>query len=342
MIGFFTILLVSGLLAKLLDAWLRKSDKDKLTEKLTEIWLKIDDSSLTSVSQAPMRIFSALLDALLGNQVFTGKAIWRTAVLSTCLMVISLSVGGIIVKTPFAFETPPWTSFDNQFKFFATYPDVYNKTIQKQKALNPQMLDAAVKQKNFVLALSKYNTTTYKIIYSISTTILSLLVSILIYIISFAFSRMMVREAMEANTYLLMFSIMFLNLCIGIVLAFIAVLLLWISAYPLMVLCFRYFLIPLLSIPILNIISLLGFTTAIWFLGSLWIKIAATVAILPMICLILVLFISWLLYPFRKQIKELLSQGLLRALEHEKGIFVFISITFSCIGGIAVAIAKLF
>ena len=153
---------------------------------------------------------------------------------------------------------------------------------------------------------------------------------------------MMVREAMEANTYLLVISILFLNLCIGTVVALIAVLLISSASWPLILLSFRGILIKLIFIPILNMILLVGLTAAIWFLGSLWIKILATLAILPMICLILVLFISWLLFPFRKQIKYLLSQGLLRALEHEKGIFVLISTTFSCIGGIAVAIAKLF
>lgn len=338
MVGFFTIILVAGLLAKLVDGWLRKSEKDKLTEKLTRIWQRIDNSSLTSVSQAPLRVFSLILDTLLGNKVFTGKALWRTTVLSTCLMVISLSVGGIVANTPFAFKTPPWTSFDEQFNFL----NVLDQTMEKQKDLNPQVLEVLKEHKNFVRELTKYNTAIYKIIYSVSTIILILFVSTMIYIISFAFSRMMVREAMEANTYLLMISILFLNLCIGTVVAVIAVLLISSASWPLILLSFRYILIKLLFIPILNIIFLVSFTAAIWFLGSLWVKILATVAILPMICLILVLFISWLLFPFRKQIRYLLSQGLLRALEHEKGIFVLISITFTCIGGIAVAIAKLF
>jgi hypothetical protein len=338
MLGFFTILLVSGLLAKLVDSWLRKSEKDKLKEKLTRIWQRIDNSSLTSVSQAPLRVFSLILDTLLGNKVFTGKALWRTMILSTCLMIISLSVGGIVSNTPFAFKTPPWTSFDEQFNFL----NVLVQTMEKQKDLNPQALEVLEEHKNFVRELTKYNTAMYKIIYSGSTILLILFVSTMIYIFSFAFSRMMVREAMEANTYLLVISILFLNLCIGTVVALIAVLLISSASWPLILLSFRGILIKLIFIPILNMILLVGLTAAIWFLGSLWIKILATVAILPMICLILVLFISWLLFPFRKQIKYLLSQGLLRALEHEKGIFVLISTTFSCIGGIAVAIAKLF
>ncbi len=351
MIGILTILLVSGLAAKLLDSWLRKSEKDKLTDKLTGIWLKIDNSSLVSVSLAPVRVFSLILDTLLGDKIFTGKALRRTAILSTCLMVVSLSIGGISVKTPFALKTPPWISFDDQMKAFADYPKVFDQTIQNQKNLSPQMLELFTKHKNFLVAITKYNTTSNKIVYSVSTIILILLVSIVIYIVSFAISRMMVREATEANTPLLMMSIFFLNLCIGIIAEGISFLLICSATYSLMVLSFGYVFVfvPLLPIRFPSIIlltislaPLAALTTLIWFLSPPWIKILAAVAILPMICLILVLFISSLLFPFRKQIRYLLSQGLLRALEHEKGIFVLISVTFSCIGGIAVAIAKLF
>jgi len=342
MIGFFSILLVSGLLARLLDTWLRKSEKDKLKEKLTRVWQRIDNSSITSVSQAPLRVFSAILDTLLGDKVFTRKALWRTAILSTCLMVISLSVSGIIVNTPFGFTTPPWTAVDNQFKILTVISNSIDQTIQKEKGLSPETSELFTKQKNLVLTLLKYNTTKFKIIYCVSTIILILLVSIVIYVVSFAISRMMVREAMEANTYLLMMSILFLNLSIGIVYAVIAILLIWSASCPLIVLSFRYILALLLSIPILNMISLLALTAGIWFLGSLWIKIMAAIAILPIICLILALFISWALFPLRKQIRYLLSEGLLRVLEYQGGIFVLISVTFSCIGGIALAIAKLF
>jgi hypothetical protein len=178
MLGFFTILLVSGLLAKLVDSWLRKSEKDKLKEKLTRIWQRIDNSSLTSVSQAPLRVFSLILDTLLGNKVFTGKALWRTMILSTCLMIISLSVGGIVSNTPFAFKTPPWTSFDEQFNFL----NVLVQTMEKQKDLNPQALEVLEEHKNFVRELTKYNTAMYKIIYSGSTILLILFVSTMIYI----------------------------------------------------------------------------------------------------------------------------------------------------------------
>jgi hypothetical protein len=350
MVGFFTVLLVCGLLAKLVDGWLRKSEKDKLTEKLTRIWQSIDNSSLTSVSQAPLRAFSLILDIILGDKIFTGKAFRRTAILSTCVMVVSLSVGGISVKTPFALKTAPWTSFDEQMKAFAD-PKLSAQTIQKQQNLSPQMLELLTKYKNFLVAITKCNTTANKVIYSLLTIILILLVSILIYVVSFAFSRMMVREAMEANTPLLMASIFFLNLCIGFIAEGISFLLISSANYSLTVLSFAYYIAHLPLLPtrfpgiILSAIALTPLAVIVvlmWFLSPPWIKIMAAVAILPMICLILVLFISWLLFPFRKQIRHLLSQGLSRALEHEKGIFILISITFSCIGGIAVAIAKLF
>jgi hypothetical protein len=338
MIGFFTIILVSGLLAKLVDAWLRKSEKEKLTTRLAEIWLKFDSSSLTSMSQAPLRLFSIILDTLLGNKVFTGRAIWRTSVVSACLVIICLSVGGIAAKTPFAFGTSPWRSFDEQQKFLAAWPNALDQQMQNRADLRG--LEALNRQKSLVIAMAKYNTPAFRLLYSISTIIMVLLLSTVVYVISFALSRMMIREAMEANTYLLMLSVLFLNLCIGTVIATIGALLMASIAYPFYVVSFGYTLGLLLRIPILNVVLLLSLAPAVWYFGLLWIKIVAIVATLPMIGLILVLSISWFMFPFRKQIKYLLSEGMLRVLEHEKGIFVLISVTFSCIGGIAVAIAR--
>jgi hypothetical protein len=335
---------------KLLDTFLRKNQKDKLTDKLTAIWLKIDESSLASIFQAPMRVFSLILDTLLGEKIFTRKALWKTAALSTCLMVVSLSIGGISVKTPFG--SPPWTSFDEQFKGLAQWPNTIDQTIHNQKNLTPQTLELYTKYKNFLLGITKFNTTGYKLIYPVCTIILILLVCIVIYIVSLAISRMMVRQAMEAKTPLLMISILFFTLCLGIVAEAISFVLIGSAAYPLMGLSFgylSYLVVASASTHILNIILLTtllvisaGLTTLMWFLGPFWIKILAAVAILPMIGLILTLFISWVLFPFRKHIRYLLSQGLLRALEHEKGIFAFTFVTFGCLGTIAVAIAKLY
>ena len=233
MVGFFTILLVCGLLAKLVDGWLRKSEKDKLTEKLTRIWQRIDNSSLTSVSQAPLRVFSLILDTVLGDKLFTAKALWRTAALSTCLMVVSLSIGAISTKTPIGIKTWPWASFDEQLTALAHLPNAIDQTIHNQKQLTPQTLELFAKYKSFILGLTKFNTTAYKIIYSMCTIILTLLVCIVIYILSLAISRMMVRQAMQVKTSLLMVSILFLNLCLGIIAEPVSFVLIGSAAYPL-------------------------------------------------------------------------------------------------------------
>ena len=356
MIGILAIIvgICCGIAAafKLLDTWLRKNQKDKLTDKLTAIWLKIDNSSLTSIFQAPMRVFSLILDTLLGDKIFTAKALWRTAALSTCLMLVSLSIGGISIKTPFAVETWPWASLDEQLKALEQVPTAIDQTIHNQNNLTPQTLELFTKYKNFLLGITKFDTTGYKLIYPVCTIILTLLVCIVIYIVSLAISRMMVRQAMEAKTPLLMISILFLTLCLGIIAEPVSFLLICSAAYPLLALSAGYLLylfVASLFTQILNVILLTtllalsgGLTTLMWFLGPFWIKILAAVAILPMICLILILFISWLLFPFRKHVRYLLSQALLRALEHEKGIFAFTSVTFGCLASLAVAIAKIY
>jgi hypothetical protein len=299
-----------------------------------------------------MRVFSLILDTLLGDKIFAAKALWRTAALSTCLMVVSLSIGAISIKTPIGIKTWPWASFDEQLTALAHLPNAIDQTIHNQKQLTPQTLELFAKYKSFILGLTKFNTTICKIIYSMCTIILTLLVCIVIYILSLAISRMMVRQAMQVKTSLLMVSILFLNLCLGIIAEPISFVLIGSAAYPLAGLSFgylSYLLVASASTHIFNIILLTtllaisaGLTTLFWFVGPFWIKILAAVAILPMICLILILFISWLLFPFRKHIRYLLSQALLRALEHEKGILAFTSVTFGCLATFAVAIAKLF
>lgn len=350
MMMFFTgtVLLVIGLLAKLLDAWLRKSEKERLSEKVTGIWLRIDNASPSAVYQAPLRVFSAILDTMLGDKVFTGKALWRTAVISLVITVFALSLGGLIIKAPFAFKRPPWKTFDTQILILQRLSNSFDELARSKADLIERtgMRDALKWQKNFNLALAKHNTTGYKIIFSVLTIVFMLLIITAIYVISVGISRLMIREAMEANTNLLMISILFLNLCIEAVLALIAVLVLFAVAFPSLLLS-NIYMIPFLLMRMQNLLLLSSIFTfwvgLFWpIIFPVWSDILAAVATLPMILLVAVLFISSLLFPFRKQIRYLLCQGLLRALEHEKGIFMVVSIVCACIGGIAVVIAKMF
>jgi hypothetical protein len=110
-----TILFILGIvfalfaaLAKFLEAWFKKQEKEELKARLEELWIKIDDSKPIAIVQAPLRLLEFLCNTILGNKIFSKKSYVRSAIISTIALISFLGITGVFVNAPFGIEKPPW------------------------------------------------------------------------------------------------------------------------------------------------------------------------------------------------------------------------------------------
>src|SRR5438876_3215579 len=101
---------------KAADFWVEKRTKERIKTKTVEIWYQFASSDPLVVVKAPLRLISKGLDSIYGLKVVSWRSFWRSSVVSTCLLMASLAITGMIVGTPFALESPPWKMFDQTFE----------------------------------------------------------------------------------------------------------------------------------------------------------------------------------------------------------------------------------
>lgn len=123
MAGFLTFLactfLVGTAVGRTVDFWLRKSQKDRLTEILERSWFHTAESDPISIVRAPIVTIRQLFDIILGPSVFSVRAFVRTTILGLALAIAALSATGAMTGVPFA-GAAPWKLYEDNVTFAKT------------------------------------------------------------------------------------------------------------------------------------------------------------------------------------------------------------------------------
>ncbi len=342
---FMIILLMAGGISKLLDILLHEHTKDEIRIKLEDIWLKYADSPPIIIVQLPLHLLNLVFDILFGERYFSKRALFRSALLSIAILISSLIVTGWITNTVMGMDHPPWKYFDlameTERKVFDTSLIDIDKPNDSEHAKfhSKQQKEHIAKRWQII---SKFNTNTWRISYSIIFVVSLLILNAFIDSISLAITRQMLKEIVETQSIFLISTILITNLFIA---TFLGGLILFLTMFV----CF-----PTISLYSVQIIPYLLINYTAWtsiglyaaFIVGLkltgpWFKVVLLTTILPSILLCLILLLSIILYPLRIKIYRLVDFILIRAVDYPKGIFAFLTILLTTLGGIMGLIIKI-
>jgi hypothetical protein len=340
---FWIILILAAGIAKLLDALLHEHTKDEIKTKLEAIWFKYSDSSPIIIVQIPLHILNVIFNFIFGDRFFSKKALLRASIVSIAILISALVVTGWFTKTILGMERLPWNYFEINMDVAKkmSLNNIVNDTNQNQKIMNQEHLfDKEIKE--YAQIALKFNTKTWKVIYSVIFITSLLIINATIDSISLAITRQMLKEVIQTSSIFLILTILITNLCVALFLGTLTLFFTVIVSFPFASLPLIY-IIPqfLVKYTLWTSFGLYGSSIVAWKLGGPWFKVLILTTIFPSIFLFLVLSLSTILYPFRKAIYSFLNSFLIRAIDYPKGVFAFITILLTSLGAIIGCIVNL-
>ena len=335
------ILILAAAFTKLFDVFVNESTKISIKEKIENFWVDLDDAHPYIIIQAPLIFLSTFYNIFFGKRCFSKKAITRSALLSFALLIASLSITGVFTGTHLGMEKLPWQYFDEMIKAEKRLYDVELKSSENDKKESAfSSTEYSKKRWEFI---SQFNKPIWRILYSIFFVLFVFIINAFVDTISFSISRLMLNEMIQTKSVLLLFSVFFLNAVISIFIAtmvLFASILLTMPSIAVTVIALVSYL--LLKYTAWTTIGLFGAAVGTWKLSGGWFVVLAITTIFPSIVFCLAIFISILINPIKNKVYKFFKVIILRAIEHEKGIFAFFSIFFTGTGAIIGAIVKLF
>ena len=320
-------------LFKALDVWMTKEDRERLRERLAEIWFNAAKSTPLIFIQLPLRVLKSLLDRIYGPKVISFKAFIRVAVSSVAIFIPTLGLVGIFSGTPFSFEQPPWHGFDESFRFIEkafTKAETEAKTPEHRARIE-----------DWHKQIAAYQTPGFRVLHTVIACGVTLLLIAFFAYVSLVISRKLLRDLTTAKTGTTLLALLFLDALFSL-LVFLSVLsVVMMTSLPLASLA-AFFIGALFREGLLAF----GFVVVIFcislecFLAPTWVKISSFVATLPALSVLMVAFLTFVLFPFRKHVHKAITQTLDRALQYEKGPVSFI-IALAVFFEALVALAKL-
>lgn len=268
-------------------------------------------------------------------------AITRSAILSIALLIASLSITGVFTGTPFGMEKLPWKYFDEMIKTEKLIYEADQNKIDKEDDEKDLLSNKYVKQRWEYL--SQFNKPNWRILYSVFFILFVLIINAIVDTISFSISRLMLNEMIQTKSLLLLLSVFSLNAFISIFIATIVLFLSMLLTMPSIAGAVITLVANLLfNHPSWTSIGLFAAAVGAWSLSGGWFKVLAITTIFPSLVFCLTISISILITPLKTEVYKFLKFIILRAIEHEKGIFAFFSIFFTTIGAIIGGLVKIF
>jgi hypothetical protein len=218
------ILGISASVTKLCDVLVGQATKNEIKAKIEEYWIRLDDREPSIILQAPLRLLSGILNSLLGNRCFSKKAFSRTVLLSTALLITSLSITGLFTRTPFAMNKFPWDYFDQNIR---TEKLLYEKGPKDADEIETKI------HENRWSRISRFDTKQWKLFYSAAFIMLIFIGNGTLDSMSFSISRLMLNEMVETKSYLLLLSVLFLNIVLSFFIATLTLFMALFVSYPL-------------------------------------------------------------------------------------------------------------
>lgn len=335
------ILILAAAFTKLFDIFINHQTKEDIKQKVENFWVRLDDKNPIILVQAPLIFLASSYNTIFGTRCFSKKSITRSFILSIALLVISLSVTGVFTGTPFGMKTLPWEYFDKMIKFeklmHETRLDKSDIKDEKAALISKEYSEQRWKY------ISQFNSNSWRVLYSIFFIFFILVINAIIDTISFSFSRLMLNEMIQIRSMILLLSVFCLNAFISIFIATIVLFLSMLLAMPsISGTAIQLAINLLIKEPSWASIGLFAAAIGAWNLSGGWFKVLALTTILPSIVFCITIFISVLINPVRVKFYKLLRLIILKAVEHDKGVFAFFTVFFTSVGVIIGVIVKYF
>lgn len=330
------ILMLAAAFTKLFDLFVKDQTKDAIREKVESFWVLLDDRSPVIIIQAPLIFLAAAYNIIFGDRCFSKMAITRSLILSVALLIVSLGITGVFTGTHFSMKMFPWEYFD--------------KMIKSEKVLYESCLNDPDRKNLFPNEytrerweyISQFNNTKWRVLYSGFFVIFVILVNAIFDTISFSVSRMMLNEMVQTKSLLLLLSVFFVNLFISVFVATIVLFSSMLLTMPsIAVTTVTSVIEVLLRYPSWTSVGLFAVGIGAWNLAGGWFKVLALMTILPSLVFCFAIFVSILINPIKKSAYNLIKTTILKAIQHDKGIFAFFTALFTTTGALVGGLVKL-
>ena len=336
-----TLLIISACIGltiaivKFLEVWIGDNEKHKLQSKLEDLWIQIDDSSPKNIAIFPLGILDTFYNAILGNEIFSKKAYFRSSIISTLVLLSLLLISGMYTGHLLSIETPPWKLWD-ELSHYALDKNTANKNFLVKEEMT-EIEKEKVKEK-----YKLYGSAKWKFGHAILFTFSTILLNAFFDATSLSMTRLMLREALISKSILVLICILFTNLIIALLLSTLAILLVMIFYMPISYVLVYVLFDLLIAHPAWTIIGVFALMVGTWTLSGLWLKIVGLTTVLPIVLLCFTILFYFILYPMRFRLHALSSNFLLNAVNHEKGVIAFCIVLLGVIGSIVGCIGIIF
>jgi hypothetical protein len=353
------------------DAWLRDAQQRQLRQKFEAWWITVADLDKLKLALACTVKLNNALDVVFGARLFSSRAIWRSSIGATGLLIASLALIGLFNHKSFgvqlwnncretaeavkafvaSFQSPPVKTITFPSPPLSTtnatlpttnifYPSTNTQTLTTNlhnlatnNPVSNSTNELMISITKFGKTVEKYNTTKLAVIYSILFLLILLVLNNVLCFFALVFSRLILREIIAACRPFSIIALLITNFVLVLIISTVVLLLLTILATPLV-----WFFLPILfgiseqSFSFL-VLLLSGGGIAAWIFSSAALKLVTLIAMLPCLFALGVTAFSLAAIIGRNAFHKFISAVLLRCAE--KGpltmIVAIFTLTASCI-----------
>lgn len=312
-----------ALIAKILDWYLTNNEKQRLRKHIS-VLLDQGAVSGSAVVKAPLSIVESLLDSALGGSVLSWKAIRRSASLSALLVFSCMALAGLLTDTIFAISDTPWAAYDSSVDELELIIEsgqskpTDTKSEEERRAAEEYYAEM---QK----LVSKARSVPWKFGYLTFMIAAATLVGIMASMLTLAFSRKVIKELQQTESLVLISGALLLGLVVSAVVVNLCLISLFTMISPLVAFSGAFGGLLFGHSALLGAGIASGYTLLTWLASPSWAKAISVASVVPSLLLVLVASISGVLYPVRNIFGAITKNLLIRAVQSEKGVLVFIA-----------------
>jgi hypothetical protein len=309
------------ILAELIAAYLDDKSLIRL-KQLIERWNHaLSSTSVNTMVQVPYLALARAYDKILGLSPFSWQSLRKTYLLASLLVAASLGFVGIFSGKPFAME-PPWNSYAKSIAYLSLLPKSF---ASQHKVGDPLFMIQNSSD------LAKLSGPLFASIFTVYFVIIIVSASAFLVCLSISFSRVFLREMIEAKTpfgvLVLFTSNTFLLLAIGSFTSLTLFILANVWTWPF---------VPLLSsLSKASILAEIGAATAAslgsWFYSGPWLKTIVTISLFPLLLVVLLTGITLLGFAFQPYLSKAITTLLRKSLTSSKGVISFFGATAAAV-----------
>jgi hypothetical protein len=323
---FFIIAFVT---ASVLDFFLSREQKKKISDKLESIWIMLDDAGFQVVIRGPLYILQAIYTFIIGTNIYVRKGFVRSVFAGIIILATVLILDGIVASVLHNAKYFPWNAIGNNIKVLDPLASNYQA---QEQLLGPDRITVVKQVADAAQWIINQDSVSSKIIYTFIVVPISLVIGGILFYVSFALSNIMLKEAIASPNWLSLMGVSLVNLIIVPFICTCTYLTLMPICSPQSMPFIIYTIMLLITTPVvvkLILIPIYGLVSILLVVMSPWVGDIIIVTISPALMLSICVLIGLCLAPFHKHLYRLSSTFILRVLEHEKGVVYLLG----CISG---------